>query len=122
MSYGNTRKNTRFSENLIFGVDNHYLDDLVISFQSEEQAIKISQQVVYIHKQASFVLRNFISNSSNLPKAMTTYHIWTACLTWKVRVPVKRYLECIGTPKPMSSNSKQSFTEHPIDVIKGVSS
>ncbi|XP_075150621.1 uncharacterized protein LOC142224719 [Haematobia irritans] len=51
-------------------LEKHYVDDFVASFQTEDEAIKISQQVVKIHSMAGFELRGFISNSQNLEEIM----------------------------------------------------
>jgi len=53
-------------------VYSHYVDDLVISFDSEEAAIQICKQLVYIHSHGGFELRNFISNSSVIQSEMNT--------------------------------------------------
>lgn len=46
--------------------DLHYVDDFVASFTSEEEAIKITGEVVEIHKRGGFNLRGFISNSTTV--------------------------------------------------------
>lgn len=45
---------------------NHYVDDLVISFNSETEAIKITNDIVDIHRQGGFELRSFLSNNKSV--------------------------------------------------------
>lgn len=42
------------------------MDDYVASFDTEDEAVKMTQDVVNIHQSGGFVLRNFVSNSSSL--------------------------------------------------------
>ncbi|XP_036330280.1 uncharacterized protein LOC118742367 [Rhagoletis pomonella] len=51
--------------------NNHYVDDFVHCFSSEEDALRITSQVIRIHKKGGFELKRFVSNSeviSNLNK------------------------------------------------------
>lgn len=43
--------------------ENHYVDDYVHCFSTEEEAIRVSREVKMIHKEGGFELRNFVSNS-----------------------------------------------------------
>lgn len=47
-------------------IENHYVDDYVKSFNTEEEAIEITKDVTQIHKHGGFILRNFISNSKKV--------------------------------------------------------
>ncbi|XP_055842512.1 uncharacterized protein LOC129909456 [Episyrphus balteatus] len=51
-------------------IENHYVDDLLDSVDTEEEAIALAKDVIYIHKQAGFEIRNFISNSANVLNAL----------------------------------------------------
>ncbi|XP_062713471.1 uncharacterized protein LOC134290365 [Aedes albopictus] len=44
-------------------IENHYVDDYLTSFASEEEAIEVSSQVREIHDRGGFSLRNWQSNS-----------------------------------------------------------
>ena len=48
--------------------DFHYVDDMVDSFTTEEEAVKITQEVCKIHRDGGFNLRNFVSNSTSVLK------------------------------------------------------
>lgn len=44
-------------------IDCHYVDDYVCCYSTEDEAIRITKDVIRIHKKGGFHLRNFISNS-----------------------------------------------------------
>jgi hypothetical protein len=48
----------------------HYVDDYLNSHNSEEEAIKIAQDVIKVHSFAGFQLRNFVSNSPTVMKML----------------------------------------------------
>ncbi|XP_055622946.1 uncharacterized protein LOC129766440 [Toxorhynchites rutilus septentrionalis] len=56
-------------------VQQHYVDDMLVSVDSEETAIRLAQEVTYVHAQGGFEIRNWVSNSTavitvlNQPKA-----------------------------------------------------
>ncbi|XP_058456376.1 uncharacterized protein LOC131433795 [Malaya genurostris] len=47
-------------------IKGHYVDDLLISVETPEEAIRIAQQIQLIHKQAGFEMHHWISNSSKV--------------------------------------------------------
>ncbi|XP_036347224.1 uncharacterized protein LOC118756578 [Rhagoletis pomonella] len=51
-------------------ITKHYVDDLVASFDTPQQAVKISREIVHIHMKAGFELRNFISNCIGVEESM----------------------------------------------------
>ncbi|XP_036319769.1 uncharacterized protein LOC118734157 [Rhagoletis pomonella] len=51
-------------------INNHYVDDLVASFDVAHEAITVCQQIVNINLEAGFELRDFISNCSNVERAL----------------------------------------------------
>ncbi|XP_058840056.1 uncharacterized protein LOC131695546 [Topomyia yanbarensis] len=44
-------------------VKNHYVDDMLTSTETEEEAIQLAREVRHVHAQAGFEIRNWISNS-----------------------------------------------------------
>ncbi|XP_055918535.1 uncharacterized protein LOC129950632 [Eupeodes corollae] len=48
----------------------HYVDDLLDSVDSEEEAIKLGKEVKYIHQNGGFEIRNWISNSPKVMEAL----------------------------------------------------
>ncbi|XP_055623093.1 uncharacterized protein LOC129766546 [Toxorhynchites rutilus septentrionalis] len=48
----------------------HYVDDMLTSVETEDDAIELAQQVKQIHSHAGFEMRNWVSNSRKVLKAM----------------------------------------------------
>ncbi|XP_062538350.1 uncharacterized protein LOC134206636 [Armigeres subalbatus] len=48
----------------------HYVDDMLTSVDTEEQAIQLAHDVRYIHSQGGFHMRNWVSNSSVVVEAL----------------------------------------------------
>ncbi|XP_058456935.1 uncharacterized protein LOC131434288 [Malaya genurostris] len=51
-------------------INQHYVDDMLISVESEEEAIRIVRDVQRIHRSAGFEMRNWTSNSTKVISAM----------------------------------------------------
>lgn len=51
-------------------IRNHYVDNLLESFETIEEALKISQQIYNIHAEAGFNLRDWVSNSTRVCEKM----------------------------------------------------
>ncbi|XP_055539757.1 uncharacterized protein LOC129726738 [Wyeomyia smithii] len=51
-------------------IKNHYVDDMLVSTETEEEAILLARQVRHVHAQAGFELRNWISNSAAVLSAL----------------------------------------------------
>lgn len=48
----------------------HYVDDMLVSVESEQEAIQLAKDVKFVHAQAGFDMRNWISNSAAVVEAM----------------------------------------------------
>ncbi|XP_062538447.1 uncharacterized protein LOC134206735 [Armigeres subalbatus] len=44
----------------------HYVDDMLVSIESEEEAIQLAEDVRYVHAEGGFEIRNWISNSTSV--------------------------------------------------------
>lgn len=51
-------------------IKHHYVDDYLDSFETEEEAIEVVNQVKFIHRNGGFHLRNFLSNSERVLAAI----------------------------------------------------
>ncbi|XP_055538877.1 uncharacterized protein LOC129726192 isoform X1 [Wyeomyia smithii] len=64
----------RFAERLPKAVEviknGHYVDDMLVSVDTEEEAIKLAKDIQYIHLQGGFTMRNWISNSTSVMQAL----------------------------------------------------
>ncbi|XP_055586245.1 uncharacterized protein LOC129738941 [Uranotaenia lowii] len=48
----------------------HYVDDMLTSVETEEEAVKLADEVRWIHAQGGFEIRNWLSNSSYVVKSL----------------------------------------------------
>nr|XP_044248764.1 uncharacterized protein LOC123002519 [Drosophila takahashii] len=51
-------------------LENHYVDDMLDSVDTEEEAINLARTVHHIHSQAGFHIRNWVSNSRTVLEAL----------------------------------------------------
>ncbi|XP_058810992.1 uncharacterized protein LOC131675876 [Topomyia yanbarensis] len=51
-------------------VRRHYVDDLLTSLETEDQAIQLARDVKWIHGRGGFEIRNWVSNSSRVLEAL----------------------------------------------------
>ncbi|XP_062551469.1 uncharacterized protein LOC134216626 [Armigeres subalbatus] len=49
---------------------NHYVDDMLVSVNSEAEALQLAKDVLFIHQQGGFKMRSWISNSSTVMQAL----------------------------------------------------
>ncbi|KAG5894896.1 hypothetical protein JTB14_030601 [Gonioctena quinquepunctata] len=60
-------------------INHHYVDDYLDGTETEEGAVKLIKDVIYVHSKADFKIRNFISNSlvvlEQLPENLLTNQI-----------------------------------------------
>ncbi|XP_072392451.1 uncharacterized protein [Diabrotica undecimpunctata] len=55
-------------------VKNHYVDDVLESTDTEDEAIQLAKEIALIHASGNFEIRNWRSNSEKLIKIMNTTH------------------------------------------------
>ncbi|XP_017468636.1 PREDICTED: uncharacterized protein LOC108360729 [Rhagoletis zephyria] len=53
-------------------VDNHYVDDMLDSVDTEEEAIRLARDVSFVHEKGGFHIRNWHSNSEKVLRALKT--------------------------------------------------
>ncbi|XP_055589595.1 uncharacterized protein LOC129741828 [Uranotaenia lowii] len=51
-------------------IENHYVDDMLVSVESEQEAIRLANEVRFVHEQAGFEMRNWIFNSTEVLTAL----------------------------------------------------
>lgn len=52
---------------------NYYGDDYVSCYNTEEEAIETTKDVINIHNNAAFILRGFISNSKKVAETLNSF-------------------------------------------------
>ncbi|XP_059217620.1 uncharacterized protein LOC131994760 [Stomoxys calcitrans] len=83
---------------------NHYVDDLLCSIDTAEEAIKLVKDVCFVHRQAGFNIRNWVSNSREVRNAFaSTLSEKVKCINFKAENSVEKVLGV--------------FWEHDEDVI-----
>ncbi|XP_062556741.1 uncharacterized protein LOC134221566 [Armigeres subalbatus] len=55
-------------------IKSHYVDDMLISFATEEEAIQVAKDVRHVHAQGGFEIRNWISNSREVVDALQEHN------------------------------------------------
>lgn len=55
--------------------ENHYVDDMLASVNSEAEAIQLAEDVHFIHQQGGFKMRGWISNSPTVMRALNSSEI-----------------------------------------------
>ncbi|XP_053683167.1 uncharacterized protein LOC128733540 [Sabethes cyaneus] len=48
----------------------HYVDDMLCSVETEEEAVQLARDVRFVHSQAGFEIRNWLSNSSKVTASL----------------------------------------------------
>lgn len=51
-------------------IERHYVDDLLDSVETEEEAVKLCKEIRYIHSEGGFEIRNWVSNSKTVIESM----------------------------------------------------
>lgn len=51
-------------------VQHHYVDDLLDSVETVDEAVKLAKEIRYIHQQGGFEIRHWVSNSEEVTRAM----------------------------------------------------
>ncbi|XP_062556893.1 uncharacterized protein LOC134221721 [Armigeres subalbatus] len=73
-------------------IKSHYVDDMLVSVDSEEQAIQLAKDVRYVHQQGGFVIRNWISNSRKVLAALHEVGISEKCLDLSSELATEKVL------------------------------
>ncbi|XP_049542604.1 uncharacterized protein LOC125955513 [Anopheles darlingi] len=60
------RFNDKFPRAVTCIRDEHYVDDMLTSTETDEEALKLAQDVRYVHAQGGFEIRNWVSNSKDV--------------------------------------------------------
>ncbi|XP_049302713.1 uncharacterized protein LOC125775825 [Bactrocera dorsalis] len=72
--------------------ENHYVDDMLVSVDTEEEAIKLAQDVRHVHALGGFHLRNFLSNSRRVLSALNENPLDELSLDLDRELPTEKVL------------------------------
>ncbi|XP_062715269.1 uncharacterized protein LOC115260558 [Aedes albopictus] len=70
----------------------HYVDDMLVSVDTEEQAIQLAKDVRHVHQQGGFEIRNWISNSSRVLAALQEVDTDEKCLDLSSELATEKVL------------------------------
>ncbi|XP_054726309.1 uncharacterized protein LOC129236117 [Anastrepha obliqua] len=73
-------------------IENHYVDDMLVSVDTEEEAIKLARDVRHVHAMGGFHIRNFLSNSSRVLAALNGSPTDALCLDFENEQPTEKVL------------------------------
>ncbi|XP_062557946.1 uncharacterized protein LOC134222813 [Armigeres subalbatus] len=86
----------------------HYVDDMLVSVDTEEEAIKLARDVKFVHSQGGFEIRNWTSNSRRVLECMHGSTDEEKSLDLSPQMTTEKYLECGGVPLQTSSPSRSN--------------
>ncbi|XP_062704517.1 uncharacterized protein LOC134286848 [Aedes albopictus] len=70
----------------------HYVDDMLSSVDTDEQAIQLAKDVKHVHEQGGFEIRNWISNSKTVLAALQGEDINEKCLDMSTELATEKVL------------------------------
>ncbi|XP_036219119.2 uncharacterized protein [Bactrocera oleae] len=73
-------------------IENHYVDDMLVSVDTEEEAIKLAQDVRHVHALGGFHLRHFLSNSNRVLVALNEDPLDELSLDLERELPTEKVL------------------------------
>ncbi|XP_036345739.1 uncharacterized protein LOC118754983 [Rhagoletis pomonella] len=73
-------------------VENHYVDDMLDSVDTDEEAVQLALNIQYIHSKGGFHIRNFLSNSDRVLKALNVRSDKALCLNFESELPTEKVL------------------------------
>lgn len=74
-------------------IENHYVDDLLDSVDTAQEAIQLITEVSYIHRQAGFNIRNWICNNQFVMDSLPTIEAQNVkCLNFKENQQIEKVL------------------------------
>ncbi|XP_053686266.1 uncharacterized protein LOC128735804 [Sabethes cyaneus] len=70
----------------------HYVDDMLVSVDTEEQAIQLAKDVKHVHAEGGFEIRNWISNSSKVLASLKGSEADEKCLDLSSELATEKVL------------------------------
>ncbi|XP_055915334.1 uncharacterized protein LOC129948382 isoform X1 [Eupeodes corollae] len=109
----------RFSRAVQSILHNHYVDDMLDSVDSEDEAIQLARDVHYVHSQGGFQIRNWVSNSKTVLSALNTKSVDTINLSSERELATEKVLGMWWSTSDDSFVFKISNRYKNEDVLRG---
>ncbi|XP_059058487.1 uncharacterized protein LOC131851945 [Achroia grisella] len=95
-------------------VVNHYVDDYLASFDTEEQAVRVSSEVAYIHSRANYYLQRWASNSRHVREEFSHRNEENM-----VQLDAEKILGMVWRPEEDSLGFNFNGNKLPLHIIRG---
>ncbi|XP_062702228.1 uncharacterized protein LOC134285471 [Aedes albopictus] len=96
----------------------HYVDDMLVSTETEDEAVQLAQDVRHVHAQAGFEMRNWISNSPAVLNALHNERIDEKSLNLGSELATEKVLGMWWCTKTDALTFKLS-QKHDADLLSG---
>lgn len=101
-------------------LDNHYVDDLLDSTDTVEEAIKLAKDIKFIHQAGGFNIRNWISNSNEVINALGESFTEKKSLNLQSSTATEKVLGLSWCTKTDTFNFKSAQNRINHDLLSGV--
>lgn len=98
----------------------HYVDDMLLSIESEEAAIQVAQDVKFVHSQGGFEIRNWISNSQTVIAALGENETTDKCLDLSAEVSTEKVLGLWWCTESDTFTYKVGWNRYDEPLLKGL--
>ncbi|XP_062708631.1 uncharacterized protein LOC134288289 [Aedes albopictus] len=100
-------------------IKKHYVDDMLVSVESEETAIQLAQEVKHVHAQGGFEIRNWISNSRAVIEGLGQPETTTKNLDLCSAISTEKVLGLWWCTESDTFTYKVGWTRYDDDLLKG---
>ena len=100
-------------------IKKHYVDDMLVSVKTEEEAVTLANQVRYVHSQGGFEIRNWISNSPAVLQSLGEDDVKTKNLDLSAELVTEKVLGLWWCTEKDSFTYKVGWTRHDEVLLKG---
>ncbi|XP_055527350.1 uncharacterized protein LOC129719971 [Wyeomyia smithii] len=97
----------------------HYVDDMLISVASEEEAIRVAKDVKHVHAQGGFEIRNWLSNSRAVTTALHEERQVEKCLDLSSELSAEKVLGMWWNTTLDFFTFKIGWTRYDATLLKG---
>lgn len=102
-------------------INQHYMDDYIHSVPDEKTAVKLVQDISFIHKQGGFEIRNWNSNQPEVLKNVPKENLGNTAVRFKIEQEheSERTLGLIWTPREDTLQFDVSLKRIPENILNG---